>query len=151
MGETELVWIAAERSLPAVEHAESPLLMAASAYHPGHAFLRAGQVEQAAGVTMTAARALEPGLATATPEHLSAWGVLHLTALIAVARQDDPVAVRQLLGEARATADRLGQGIRRRALRSPRATTLIAGIDSLRRLNCFPAAGAAGLRDVHSR
>ncbi len=109
MGETELVWIAAERSLPAVEHAESPLLMAASAYHPGHAFLRAGQVEQAAGVTMTAARALEPGLATATPEHLSAWGVLHLTALIAVARQDDPVAVRQLLGEAKATADRLGQ------------------------------------------
>lgn len=109
VGETELAWIAAERSLPAVEQGESPLLMAASAYHLGHAFLRAGQVEQAAGVTMTAARALEPGLATATPEHMSAWGALHLTALIAVARQDDRVAVRQLLGEARATADRLGQ------------------------------------------
>jgi hypothetical protein len=85
VGETELVWIAAERSLPAVEHAESPLLMAASAYHLGHAFLRAAQVEQATDVTMTAARALEPSLATATPEHLSAWGALHLTALIAVA------------------------------------------------------------------
>jgi hypothetical protein len=81
----------------------------ASAYHLGHVFLRAGQVEEAAGVAMTAARALEPGLATATPEHLSAWGALHLTTLIAVARQDDQVAVRQLLGEARATADRLGQ------------------------------------------
>ncbi len=109
VGETELAWIAAERSLPAAQWAESPLLMAASAYHLGHVFLRAGQVEQAADVTMTAARALEPGLATATPEHLSAWGALHLTALIAVARQDDRVAVRQLLGEARATADRLGQ------------------------------------------
>jgi hypothetical protein len=83
--------------------------MAASADHLGHVFLRAGQVEQAAGVAMTAARALEPGLATATSEHLSAWGALHLTALIAAARQDDRVAVRQLFGEARATADRLGQ------------------------------------------
>jgi transcriptional regulator with XRE-family HTH domain len=108
VGETELAWIAAERSLPAVEHAESPLLMAASAYHLGHVFLRAGQLDQAIGVTMTAARALEPRLA-ATPEHLSAWGALHLTAVIAVARQDDRVAVRQLLGEARTTADRLGQ------------------------------------------
>ena len=52
---------------------------------------------------------MEPGLATANPEHLSAWGALHLTALIAVARQDDRVAVRQLLGEAWTTADRLGQ------------------------------------------
>jgi transcriptional regulator with XRE-family HTH domain len=109
VGETELAWIAAERSLPAAQSAEVPLLLAASAYHLGHVFLRASQVEQAAGVAMTAARALEPGLATALPEHLSAWGALHLTALIAVARQDDRVAVRQLLGEAKATADRLGQ------------------------------------------
>ena len=109
MGETELAWIAAERSLPAAQWAEVPLLLAASAYHLGKVFLRAGQVEQAVGVAMTAARALEPGLATATPEHLSAWGALHLTALTAVARQDDRVAVRQLLGEATVTADRLGQ------------------------------------------
>ncbi len=71
--ETELAWIAAERSLPAVEHAESPLLMAASAYHLGHVFLRAGQLDQAIGVTMAAARALEPGLSAATLEHLSFW------------------------------------------------------------------------------
>jgi tetratricopeptide (TPR) repeat protein len=109
VGETELAWIAAERSLPAVERADAPLLLAASAYHLGHVFLRAGRVDQAIGVTMAAARALESGLSSATPEHLSAWGALHLTAVIAVARQDDRVAVRQLLGEARATADRLGQ------------------------------------------
>jgi transcriptional regulator with XRE-family HTH domain len=109
VGETELAWIAAERALPAVEQADFPLLMAASAYQLGHVFLRAGHVDRAVGVTMTAARALEPGLAIAPPEHLSAWGALHLTALIAVARQDDRVAVRQLLGEAKATAERLGQ------------------------------------------
>jgi transcriptional regulator with XRE-family HTH domain len=102
VGETELAWIAAERSRPR-NGAEVPLLLAAGAYHLGHVFLRATQVEQAAGVAMTAARALEPGLATATPEHLSAWGALHLTALIAVARQDDRVTVRQLLREARVT------------------------------------------------
>jgi transcriptional regulator with XRE-family HTH domain len=107
--QTELAWIAAERSLPAVEHAESPLLMAASAYHLGHVFLRAGQLDQTVGVTMAAAQALEHGLAAATPQHLSAWGALQLTAVVAVARQDDRVAVRQLLGEARTTADRLGQ------------------------------------------
>jgi Helix-turn-helix domain len=71
VGETELAWIAAERSLPAAQWAEVPLLLAASDYHLGHVFLRASQVEQAVGVAMTAARALEPGLATATPEHLS--------------------------------------------------------------------------------
>ena len=109
VGEAELAWVAAERSLPAAQSAELPLLLAASAYHLGHVFLRAGQVEEATSVAMTAARALEPGLATANPEHLSAWGALHLTALIAVARQDDRVAVRQLLGEAWTTADRLGQ------------------------------------------
>ena len=109
VSDTELAWIAAERSLPAAQSAGLPLLMAASAYHLGHAFRRAGQLDEAIGVTMTAARALEPGLATATLEHLSAWGALHLTALIAAARQEDRVAVRQLLGEARATADRLGQ------------------------------------------
>jgi transcriptional regulator with XRE-family HTH domain len=109
VSDTELAWIAAERSLQAAQWAESPLLMAASAYHLGQAFRRAGQLDEAIGVTMTAVRALEPGLAAAAPEHLSAWGALHLTALIAVARQDDRVAVRQLLGEARATADRLGQ------------------------------------------
>jgi hypothetical protein len=37
-----------------------PLSLAASAYHLGHVFLRAGQVEEATGVAMTAARALEP-------------------------------------------------------------------------------------------
>jgi transcriptional regulator with XRE-family HTH domain len=109
VSETELAWIAAERAIPAAEQADFPLLMAASAYHLGHVFLRAGRLDQAIGVTMGAARALEPGLAAATPEHLSAWGALHLTALIAVARQDDPGAVRQLLGEARTTAERLGQ------------------------------------------
>ena len=61
MGETELAWIAAERSLPAAQSAELPLLLAASAYHLGHVFLRAGQVEEATNVAMTAARALEPG------------------------------------------------------------------------------------------
>lgn len=60
VGETELAWIAAERSLPAAQSAELPLLLAASAYHLGHVFLRAGQVEEATGVAMTAARALEP-------------------------------------------------------------------------------------------
>jgi transcriptional regulator with XRE-family HTH domain len=67
VGETELAWIAAERSLPAAQWAELPLLMAASAYHLGKVFLRSGQVEEATGVAMTAARALEPGLVTATP------------------------------------------------------------------------------------
>ena len=56
-----MAWIAAERSLPAAQSAELPLLLAASAYHLGHVFLRAGQVEEATSVAMTAARALSPG------------------------------------------------------------------------------------------
>jgi hypothetical protein len=109
VGETELAWIAAERSLPAAPQGREHLEHRSRPHQERGPAPSSHQVEEAASVAMTAARALEPGLATATPEHLSAWGALHLTALIAVARQDDRVAVRQLLGEARATADRLGQ------------------------------------------
>ena len=35
VGEAEMAWIAAERSLPAAQSAELPLLLAASAYHLG--------------------------------------------------------------------------------------------------------------------
>jgi transcriptional regulator with XRE-family HTH domain len=49
VGEAEMAWIAAERSLPAAQSAELPLLLAASAYHLG---ARAGDRQSGAPVGM---------------------------------------------------------------------------------------------------
>jgi transcriptional regulator with XRE-family HTH domain len=58
VSETELAWIAAERALAAAERAEAPLLVGASAYHIGHAFLRAGRNREATDLTMEATTVL---------------------------------------------------------------------------------------------
>ena len=89
VSETELAWIAAERALAAAERAEEPLLVGASAYHIGHAFLRAGRNREATAMTMDATRALAPSR-DARPERLALWGALHLTALFGAARQRPP-------------------------------------------------------------
>ena len=73
VSETELAWIAAERALAAAERAEAPLLVGASAYHIGHAFLRAGRNREATALTMDATAALAPSR-DAEPERLALWG-----------------------------------------------------------------------------
>lgn len=100
MSEIELAWIAAER-------AEEPLLVGASAYHIGHAFLRAGRNREATALTMDATTALAPSR-DAEPERLALWGALHLTALFGAARGSDRRAADQLLNEAERAAERLG-------------------------------------------
>jgi hypothetical protein len=107
VSETELAWIAAERALAAAERAEEPLLVGASAYHIGHAFLRAGRNREATALTMDATTALAPSR-DAEPERLALWGALHLTALFGAARGSDRRAADQLLNEAERAAERLG-------------------------------------------
>ena len=105
VSETELAWIAAERALAAAERAEAPLLVGASAYHIGHAFLRAGRT--ARHRPHHDATTACPGR-DAEPERLALWGALHLTALFGAARGSDRRAADQLLNEAERAAERLG-------------------------------------------
>lgn len=107
IGETELAWIVAERALTLAERAEEPLLVAASAYHLGLAFLRAGNLADAKRVSLMTASSL--GLAaSASPERVSTSGALYLTAAIAAAREQDRREAERLLFQAAMAAERLG-------------------------------------------
>jgi len=108
LGEADLSWIAAERSLVGAERAGAPLLAAAGAWRLGWTYQTLGRPKDAIEIVMAAAAALESGLGAASPPHLSMWGSLHLNAAIAAAQAGERAAARDLLGEARAAARRLG-------------------------------------------
>lgn len=107
VGEPGLAWIVAERALSAAERSESPLLVAASAYHLGHSFLQGGQYDDAITITGSAADRLD-GVAT-TLNGVSVNGGLHLMTALAAARQGDRVLAMRHLNRAGVLADRLGR------------------------------------------
>jgi transcriptional regulator with XRE-family HTH domain len=107
--EPGLAWIVAERSIDAAAHAETPLLMAASAYHLGHALLRGGHSAEAASIVTRAAESLEQRTDQHGPEPLSAIGGLYLTAAMATASNREGAAVYRFLRQADQIADKLGE------------------------------------------
>lgn len=109
VGEPGLAWIVAERSIDAAAHAETPLLMAASAYHLGQALLRGGHFTEAAGVVARAAQSMEQRTDRHGPESLSAIGGLYLTAAMATASTREGTAVYRFLRQADQIAERLGE------------------------------------------
>jgi hypothetical protein len=68
----------------------------------------AGHHGTAKELTINAAGVLEPGLGSASPAHLSAYGALLMKGAMAAAYQGDRVSTRALLAEAEVTAHRLG-------------------------------------------
>jgi DNA-binding transcriptional regulator YiaG/tetratricopeptide (TPR) repeat protein len=108
-GDFNLAWVAADRGVLAAEGAENHLVFACGARILGYAFLGAGQYRQARQLTMEAARALETGLGTASPEHLSVYGALLLKGAMVAAHQGDRAGAREALAEAGVAARRLGQ------------------------------------------
>jgi hypothetical protein len=106
LGEHDLAWIAADRSILAAERAEDPLLVAASAYRLANVFASAGRTEEAEDVAMSAAAAIrsrEDGVRV-----MAVWGGLVLTAVLAAARRDDRRAARRYLRLATPVGDQLG-------------------------------------------
>jgi transcriptional regulator with XRE-family HTH domain len=108
LGEPDLSWIAAHRSLLAARDADDPLLAAASAWRVCHAVLRVDHLDEVHDVVTGAAADLRPRLRDPTPEALSVYGALHLVGAVAAARGNDPATAFGFLDQARATADRLG-------------------------------------------
>jgi transcriptional regulator with XRE-family HTH domain len=109
LGEVELAWVAADRSIVAADQAENPLLVAASARLLAHALLAMGNAKKAQELTTAAVALLEPRLDRASPAHLSVYGALFQKGAIAAARRDDPATARDLLAEAERAADLLGE------------------------------------------
>lgn len=104
VGETELAWVAADRALVAARAAEDPDLLAASAYHIAHVFLRGGRLDESIEIAVRASDAVaaETGMGR---EQRSLIGSLALTAAIAAARKNDRSAVRSMIGTAEQAAE----------------------------------------------
>jgi len=110
LGEPEAAWIAADRAISAADRAGDPLLMAAGAYRLGFVFLDARHFDQAEETARTAAEALLPLAEQDKPEAMSLWGGLTLQRAVAAARLNQAEAAYRHLAEARAMAERLGEG-----------------------------------------
>lgn len=108
-GESDLAWIAAERSMQAADRADDPLVLASAARAGTHALLTVGRFEDALDLGNTAASWLAPQMATDDPEALSLYGMLHLRMAVAAARHQDRQTTNELIGLARTAADQLGE------------------------------------------
>lgn len=107
-GNDDLALIAAERALAASATGDDELQHATLAGTASWVMLHQARHDDAERIARAAAQAIEPQMSTATPEHLTVWGALLLTAAApaaAAARGDD---VKEYIGLARAAAGRFG-------------------------------------------
>ncbi|MGQ0480692.1 MAG: helix-turn-helix domain-containing protein [Pseudonocardia sp.] len=109
VGEADLSWIAAERSMKAADEADDPLVLASAARAATHALLAVGRYEDALNLGETAARWLGPRVTAGDPDALSLYGMLHLRTAVAAARHQDRAIATELLARAGRAADQLGE------------------------------------------
>jgi transcriptional regulator with XRE-family HTH domain len=108
VGEAELAWMAADRSIAAAETAERPLLGAVSAYRLGYVLIRLNRAGQAEDLAMRAADALS-SMRRPTAPTLSLRGALHLAAASAAAARFDRASTDRHLAVARVLAGKAGK------------------------------------------
>jgi transcriptional regulator with XRE-family HTH domain len=108
VGEAELAWMAADRSLAAAEAADRPLLGAVSAYRLGYVLIRLKQAEQAEDLLLRAADALASAPRPAKASALSVRGGLYLAAASAAAARFDRASADRHLRVARQIVERIG-------------------------------------------
>jgi transcriptional regulator with XRE-family HTH domain len=110
LGEHELAWLAADRSVAVSQRSGDHLLAATASYRVGSALLALGRARPALEVNVNIANRLAPtaeGTAT-TPERLSVYGMLLLNGAMAAARIGDGATVRDLIRGADDAATALG-------------------------------------------
>lgn len=110
LGEYDLAWLAADRSIAVSQRANDPLLAGIATWRVGSALLALGRARPALEVNLNIANRLAPSASQepATPERLSVYGTLLLQGALAAARIGDPATVRDLLAEADDAATALG-------------------------------------------
>jgi transcriptional regulator with XRE-family HTH domain len=107
-GDMELAWIATDRALTAAERGGDDQLVAIAARRVGNALLRSGRPEDAATVSLAAARTLERSApAMASPEGVSVRGALYLKAAVSMAQAGDKTEAWRLLAEAERDVDKV--------------------------------------------
>ena len=104
-GQTDLGWVAADRSINAGRQLDDVELVTAGIYRLGQVMLRAGRNEEA---LMLADSTLSTVDGTDRPSAMSLHGALLLTAAIAAARLDNRKEATRLIAQAQEIAERLG-------------------------------------------
>lgn len=109
LGEHELAWLAADRSIAVSQRAGDPLLAGIATHRVGCALLALGRARPALEVNINIANRLAPGGGNeSTPERLSVYGMLLLQGAMASARIGDGATVRDLLSGAEEAATEMG-------------------------------------------
>jgi transcriptional regulator with XRE-family HTH domain len=109
LGEHELSWLAADRSIAVSQRAGDQLLAGIASYRVGSALLVLGRARASLEVNVNIANRLAPGNGDAsTPERLSVYGMLLLNGAMAAARIGDNATVRDLVKGAEDAATAVG-------------------------------------------
>jgi transcriptional regulator with XRE-family HTH domain len=108
VGEHELSWLAADRSIAVSQRAGDQLLAGIASYRVGSALLALGRARPSLEVNVNIANRLASGFETNTQERLSVYGMLLLNGAMAAARIGDSATVRDLVSGAEQAATALG-------------------------------------------
>jgi transcriptional regulator with XRE-family HTH domain len=108
LGEHQLAWLAADRSIAVARRTGDQLLAGAATFRIGNALLALGRSRPALEVNVNIANRLAPNGEEDTPERLSVYGMLLLQGAMAAARIGDGATVRDLLNGADDAATALG-------------------------------------------
>ncbi|HEX8628377.1 MAG TPA: helix-turn-helix domain-containing protein [Catenuloplanes sp.] len=111
LGEHELAWLAADRSIAVSQRAGDHLLAGIASYRVGSSLLALGRARPALEVNVNIANRLAggaPGEKSTTAERLSVYGMLLLNGAMAAARIGDSATVRDLVNGAEEAANALG-------------------------------------------
>ncbi|MEV4625519.1 helix-turn-helix domain-containing protein [Micromonospora sp. NPDC049523] len=109
LGEHELAWLAADRSMAVSVRADDQLLAGVATYRVGNALLALGRARSALEVNVNIANRLAPGGTNgADPDRLSVYGMLLLQGAMAAARLGDNATVRDLIRGAEEASNALG-------------------------------------------
>jgi transcriptional regulator with XRE-family HTH domain len=107
VGEHELSWLAADRSIAVSQRAGDQLLAGLASYRVGSALLALGRTRPALEVNVNIANRLAPG-SDHTAGRLSVYGMLLLNGAMAAARIGDSATVRDLIAGADQAAAAIG-------------------------------------------
>ncbi|WP_406202556.1 helix-turn-helix domain-containing protein [Streptomyces sp. NBC_01017] len=107
VGERKLSLRAADRAMQIADETGDPALIAAAAWNVCGILTSSGEVADSLELARTTIAHCRPG-EDASPEHLSAYGALHLAAVIAAVRDSKAPTAWDLLREADSIASRLG-------------------------------------------
>ncbi|MGC4804252.1 helix-turn-helix domain-containing protein [Micromonospora sp. DT233] len=105
LGEGDLAWLAADRSMGVAQRADDPLLAGIATTRVCNAMVAMGRFRPALELNVNIANRLAPGgLNDHTPERLSVYGMLLLQGAMAAARLGDPATVDDLINGAEEVA-----------------------------------------------